>query len=125
MHGSGMPGSRTEQGGTGKGLRVPSSRCFSRQECRGGGCYGKKESDWFFMAVANGWASERAVLAAHGGSQPLPHAGRCFIPLRGTGLETAGSAPRGCFLFGHVTGTHSWAVPGAERAARLAQTGAW
>lgn len=27
------------------------------------------------MAVANGWASERAVLAAGGGSQPLPHAG--------------------------------------------------
>lgn len=75
MHGSGMPGSRTEQGGTGKGLRVPSSRCFTRQECRGGGCYGKKESGWFFMAVANGWASEQAVLAAHGGRQPLPHAG--------------------------------------------------
>lgn len=28
-HGSGVPSSCPDQGGTGKGLRVPSSRCFT------------------------------------------------------------------------------------------------
>lgn len=85
----GVPSSCTSLGGTGKGLRGTGSqftllgqqrKSLSRNVAggQGGSCYGKKESGWFFMTVADGWGCVNTQ-PWHPGrvTSPYPMLGEC------------------------------------------------